>query len=81
MKRTWHSLGTGLEWCGAICLVAVSLPLIAVTAFLLRGLLLAAALLGIVSVIGCYFLFPRFRGWVDHCVGHPKGALMPHVRH
>jgi len=71
MKRPWSWFGRGIEWCGAVLLVAAGLPLIALALFLLRGVLLVAALLGIVSVAALYCAYPRFRHWA---IAHTRRA-------
>ena len=79
MKRIMKSIGTGLQWCGTLCLVAIALPLIAVAEFIVRGLLLALAGTGILIGLFFYWLNPRFRMWVDHRV-NPRGTLFTHSR-
>lgn len=80
MKRNWKPIGASLEWCGTLCLVAVTLPVLAVAAFILRGLLLAAALTALVAGAFVYWLNPRFRAWVDHRMG-VNHSLLTHGIH
>jgi hypothetical protein len=65
MKRPWSWFEKGIGWCGAFLLVAASLPFIALALFLLRGVLLVAALFGIVGVGALYCAHSRFRHWAD----------------
>lgn len=68
MKRPGGWLGRTAQWCGVFVLVVASVPLIALTIIVLRGVLLAAVMAGIVGVIALYCIVPRFRHWTDHAV-------------
>ena len=74
MKRAWNRVGRGLELCGTMLLVVVSLPLIAIAAFLIRGVLLVAALAAIAGCIALFCVSPRFRHWA----GHRSAHIRPH---
>ena len=69
MKATWSSLGRSVEWMGAVALVFLSLPIIAVTAFLLRAVLIAIVICAVVSCICLYCVSHRFRRWADRQLG------------
>ncbi len=63
MKRAWNEL---MEWCGALALVAIGLPLLVVALVLLRGVLLVAAIGSVIGSTALYGISPRFRAWVNH---------------
>lgn len=63
MKRVWNEL---MEWCGAVAVLAIGLPLLVVALIVLRFVLLAAAIVSVAGVIALYCANPRFRGWVQH---------------
>jgi hypothetical protein len=60
--------------CGTVLLVVVTLPIIAIAAFLIRGVLLVAAIAGIAGCVALYCLSPRFRHWA----GHRTAQIRPH---
>jgi glycine cleavage system H protein len=59
-RRTEDWLKVG----GAVALAAVALPVVAVAAFVGRGLLLAAALGGLAAGLVAFALSPGFRSWL-----------------
>lgn len=77
MREARRWLRTGLEYCGVFVLVAVVLPCVALGAFLLRGVLLVAAILAIVAAGVLHCASHRFRCWVTGDTGEtglPKAA-------
>lgn len=65
MTRAWKCLEKGLECCGGLLIVAVSLPLLALALFVLRGVLMVAAVAAVVTTLVLYCAYPRFRHWAD----------------
>lgn len=69
MKRARELLKDTAEYCGALVVVLLALPLLALTAFVLRGVLALAA----VAALGCgavlYCAHPGFRGWFHDLAG------------
>jgi hypothetical protein len=76
MKGAWNSLGRGFEWAGVVALVLLSLPILAVTAFLLRAVLIVVAICAVVSCAILYWTYPRFRHWTDRHAGWHQLHLM-----
>jgi hypothetical protein len=68
--NTRHLLKTGAQWLGVLILLAAALPLVAVGAWVLRFVLVAAAAVALVSGCMLYCVYPRFRDWTHH-VAHP----------
>jgi len=73
---TRHLLTSGGQWLGVLILVVATLPLLAVGAWFLRGLLLIAAVAALVSGCALYCVYPRFRHWAHH-VTHPTTEASP----
>jgi hypothetical protein len=63
--NAWELLKTGVEWCGVLLLVVVSLPLLAVVAFVLRAAVIGVVLLGLAGVIVMYCVYPPIRRWAN----------------
>lgn len=74
--RRWFR--TGLEYCGVFVLVAVVLPCMALAAFLLRGVLLIAAIVAIVGAAILHCSSRRFRCWLSEAAGR---ADLPEATH
>lgn len=75
MKTERHWTKGVLEYCAAILLVAVGLPLIAVTALLLRGVLVFVAIGAIVVGIVLYCTHPACRRWLSQpATAAPSGG-------
>ncbi len=70
--RRWFR--TGLEYCGVFVLVAVVLPCMALAVFLLRGVLLVAAIVAIVGAAILHCSSRRFRCWLTESAGRSKLA-------
>lgn len=73
--RRWFR--TGLEYCGVFVLVAVVLPCMALAFFLLRGVLLVAAITAVVGAGILHCTSRRFRCWFTDVAGRadlPDGA-------
>lgn len=62
-------LKTGVEYCGVLLLVVVTLPLLAVVAFVLRFAVIGLLLLGAAGLMVSYCLYPPVRRWA-----HGHGA-------
>lgn len=58
-------LKMGVEWCGVLLLVVVTLPLLAVVAFVLRAAVIGVVVLGLAGVIAMYCVYPRVRRWAN----------------
>ncbi|MDX1674928.1 MAG: hypothetical protein R3314_09050 [Longimicrobiales bacterium] len=52
---------TGVEWCGVLLLVVVTLPILAAVAFVLRFAALGVVLVGTAAVLVGYCLYPPLR--------------------
>ena len=65
---------TGAQWLGVFILLVAALRVMAVGAWVLRVLLVAAA--GIALVGGCllYCVYPRFRDWTHHVAHHNEAS-------
>ena len=72
--NTRHLLATGGLWLGVTILVVLALPLLAVGAWVLRVLLLVAAITAAVSGCLLYCVHPRFRHWASHLTHHTPEA-------
>lgn len=59
-----HRIGNALGWCGAAVLVALSLPLLALTVVALRAVFLVVAVVALLGAIGLYCVNAPFRGWI-----------------
>ena len=72
--HTTDLLKTGAQWLGVFILLVAALPVMAVGAWVLRVLLVAAA--GIALVGGCllYCVYPRFRDWTHHVAHHNEAS-------
>ena len=66
MKGLLKGIARFAEWCGMCLLVAVSLPLAVIAAFLLRGALLIVALVVLIAAGVAYVANPRLRHWTLH---------------
>lgn len=71
MTRAHDRLRGGIAKCGVLLLVVVSLPLLAVAAILLRGVLLVAAVAVLLTAPLVYCVLPGFRCWVSRVVDAP----------
>lgn len=71
MSHDSHRVQRGLVWCALFLVAAVGLPLLGLVVFALRGFLLVAAILALVSGALLYCLNPGFRSWVQPPVGDP----------
>jgi ABC-type branched-subunit amino acid transport system permease subunit len=67
-------LKTGAEWLVVLILVVAALPLMAVGAWVLRAVLVAAALVALLSGCILYCVYPRFRDWTHHVAHHTNEA-------
>lgn len=72
-----HAQAHTMDWLkvgGSVALVIVALPLLALAAFVGRGVLLAAALLAVVAGVAAYAVSPAFRtrlaGWTEPEIFH-----------
>lgn len=74
MKRAFKWLGKQLEFCFGVLLIALLLPLLAFALFVLRGVLVIAAIVALGTSVVLYCIFPRFRHRVDQ-IGHPVPRL------
>jgi predicted membrane channel-forming protein YqfA (hemolysin III family) len=80
MRQARRWFRTGLEYCGVFVLVAVVLPCVALAGFLLRGVLLVAAIVAIVGAAVLLCVSSRFRDWAARTVcgatdpAHPSRA-------
>lgn len=57
-------LKLGAEYCGVLLLVVVTLPILAVAAFVLRFAVIGLLLVGLAGVLVTYCLYPPVRRWV-----------------
>ncbi len=77
MRHVPSWVTTGLESCGVVLVLAVSLPLLALAIVFLRAVLLVAALVAVVGgavLLGCV---PRCRRWAGRLLGERPLWLMP----
>jgi hypothetical protein len=74
MREARRWLRTGLEYCGVFVLVAVVLPCMALAMFVLRGVLLVAAIVAIVGAAVLHCTSRRFRCWA---IGDGDPARLP----
>lgn len=66
---------TGLEWCGALLIVVVALPLVAVVLFVLRFAVLGVMALGVAALLVGACASKRFRQRAREALG-PLGDEM-----
>ena len=71
---TRNLLKTGAEWLVVLILLGVALPVMAVGAWVLRVVLVTAALLALFSGCILYCVYPRFRDWTHHVANHANEA-------
>lgn len=65
MTRAWKNLEKLLEWCGALLVILVGVPLVALGLFVLRSLIFAVAVAALIGSLALYCAYPRFRHWAD----------------
>lgn len=58
-------LKLGLEWCGVLLLVVVTLPILAIAAFVLRFAVIGVLLVGAAGALVTYCIYPRVRHWAN----------------
>ncbi len=68
-------LKTGVEYCGVLLLVVVTLPLLAVVAFVLRFAVIGLLLLGGAGLMVTYCLYSPVRRWAN---GHEASQSRMH---
>lgn len=64
-----NTMKKNLEWLrvgGYMALVVVALPVLAVLAFVGRGVVLAAAIVMVVAGLAAYVVSPSFRAWIEN---------------
>ena len=64
MGKVGGWIGNGLLLAAMLLLIAVSIPLLAVLVFLLRPILVVAAVVGLAAVLIAAFTSERFREWI-----------------
>lgn len=81
MKHAPSWLCTGLEVCGVVLVTAVCLPVLALGLFLLRAVVLAAAVAAVALTFALYCLAPGFRARFNRIVGMAEWRRPVAVRH
>ena len=71
---TRNLLKTGGQWLVVLILLVVAFPVMAVGAWVLRAVLVTAALLALFSGCVLYCVYPRFRDWAHHVAHHANEA-------
>jgi membrane protein YdbS with pleckstrin-like domain len=69
-------LKTGGLWLGVVIVLIAGLPLLAVGAWVLRAVVVAAAAVGLVGGCVLYCVYPRFRAWTHHVAHHTNEASL-----
>jgi hypothetical protein len=65
--------GRGIGVCGAVLLVVVGLPVLALATVLLRPVLMVAVVIALVGGVALYCAHPNARCWLERHLGREAG--------